>query len=76
MLPDEQKAQEVARRDWLDLCSQPLERVMMDARQQPALAPFFGGGFRRKAPAHRKTLCLKRGERGFDFGRGQTERTR
>ena len=49
---------------------------MVDARQQPALAPFLGGGFRRKAPAHRKTLCLKRGERDFDFGRGQTERTR
>ena len=76
VLPGEQKAQEVARRDRLDLCSQSLERVMVDARQQSPLAPFFGGGFRRKAPAHRKAFSLKRGERDFDFGRGQTERTR
>ena len=45
VLPGEQKAQEVARRDRLDLGAQPLEGVMVDARQQAALAPFLGIGF-------------------------------
>ena len=40
-LPGEQEAQEVARRDRLDLRAQPLDGVAMNARQQPALAPFF-----------------------------------
>ena len=38
-LPGEQEAQEVARRDRLDLGAQPLQRIAVDARQQPALAP-------------------------------------
>ena len=41
-LPVEQEAQEVARRHGLDLGAQPLDRVTVDAREQPALAPFVG----------------------------------
>src|SRR5438552_17973507 len=59
VLPREQKAQEVARCDRLDFGAQPLERVMVDARQQSALAPFVGRDSRRKAPAHRKAFRLK-----------------
>ena len=40
-LPVEQEAQEVARRDRLDLRAQALDRVAVDAREQPALAPFL-----------------------------------
>ena len=46
---------------------------MVDARQQPTLAPFLAVGFRREAPAHRKAFCLKRGQRGREFARRQTE---
>ena len=41
-LPAQQEAQEVARRDRLDLRAQALDGVAVDARQQPALAPFVG----------------------------------
>ena len=41
-LPVEQEAQEVARRHRLDLGPQPLDGVAVDAREQPALAPFLG----------------------------------
>ena len=40
-LPGEQEAQEVARGDRLDLGAQALDRVAVDAREQPALAPFL-----------------------------------
>src|SRR5207244_90548 len=76
VLPREQKAQEIARGDRLDLCSQSLERVMVDARQQSALAPFIGGGLRREAPAHRKAFRLKRRERHCNLSRGQAKRQR
>ena len=39
-LPLEEEAQEVARGHGLDLRAQPLDRVVMDAGEQPALAPF------------------------------------
>ena len=38
-----QEAQEVARGDRLDLGAQALDRVAVDAREQPALAPFVVG---------------------------------
>jgi hypothetical protein len=39
VLPVEQEAHEVRRRDGRDLAPQPLERVAMDPRQQPPRAP-------------------------------------
>ena len=45
-LPAEQKAQKVARSDRLDLGAQPVDGVAVDAGEQPALAPFLGGGAR------------------------------
>src|SRR5688500_11441347 len=40
MLPGEEKAKELARCHRLDLGSQTLDRIMVNARQKPALAPF------------------------------------
>ena len=39
-LPAKQEAQEIARGDRLDLGAQTLDRVVVDAGEQPALAPF------------------------------------
>src|SRR5262249_26801518 len=67
-LPRQQEAQEIARRHRLDLGTQALDRIVMDARQQPALAPFVDlllilrssarGAFREvtEPPAHRKAF--------------------
>ena len=41
MLPGEQEPQEVAGGDGLDLGAQTFDGVMMDARQQPPVAPFL-----------------------------------
>src|SRR6476646_8487255 len=41
-LPAQQETQEVARRHRLDLGSQSFDGVTVNARQQPALAPFLG----------------------------------
>ena len=40
-LPGEQEAQEVARGDRFDLGAQAADRVVMDAGEQPPIAPFF-----------------------------------
>ena len=40
VLPGEQKPHEIGRADRLDLGAQPVERVAMNAREQPAIAPF------------------------------------
>src|SRR5262249_42614217 len=42
-LPTQQEAQEIARRDRLDLCPYALDRVAVNAGEQAALAPFFAG---------------------------------
>src|SRR5205085_5622476 len=77
-LPFEQKAQEIARRDRLDLGAQALQRVAMDAGEEAAFAPFIivspgvdAGG---KVAAQRKALCLEGGERGGNVGRREAER--
>src|SRR4051812_37874575 len=56
VLPREQKPQEVTRRHRFDLRAQPLERVVMDPRQEPALTPFIGTSARHKAAAHGKAF--------------------
>ena len=63
-LPGQQKAQEVARRDRLDLRPQPLDGVAVNAREQAALAPFLGRRCRREAPAHGEAFGLERRQRG------------
>ena len=75
-LPGEQEAQEVARRDRLDLGAQPLQRVAVDARQQAALAPLVARGIRREAPAQRKPFRLQaqRARRRWRRARGRAAR--
>ena len=72
-LPGQQEAQEVARRDRLDLGAQALDRVVMNARQQPALAPFVRGGAGREAPAHGEAFGFERRQRGGDRRRREAE---
>ena len=62
-LPAEQEAQEVAGRHGFDLRPQPLDRVAVDARQQPALAPFVDRRVRREAAAQGKAFGLERRQR-------------
>src|SRR5882672_2016014 len=77
-LPMEEESLVVGERGGLDLAAQPLQRVAVDAREQPPLAPFLDGraarvggdrrartGVRtaRKIPAHRRALLLERRER-------------
>ena len=73
----QQEAQEVARRDRLDLGAQPLDRVMVDPREQPALAPFL----RRplpgvKRPRKREAFGLERRQRSRDLVRRKSQRCR
>ena len=63
-LPAQQEAQEIARGDRLDLGAQPLDGVAVDARQQPALAPFVRRRSRREAAAQGEAFGLERRERG------------
>ena len=42
VLPGEQEALEFGDGDRSDVGAQPVERVAMDAREQPAIAPFGG----------------------------------
>ena len=65
-LPGEQEAQEVARGDRLDLGAQALDRVVMDAREQPPVAPFVGVAAGREAAAQGEAFDLQRDERGGD----------
>ncbi len=46
MLPGKEKAHEIARTDRLDFRAQTMDRVPMNAREQPPLAPFFTSSFR------------------------------
>ena len=39
-VPDEQKALKIGRRDRLDFGAKALQRIAVDARQQPPVAPF------------------------------------
>ena len=65
-LPAEQKTHEVARGDRLDLGTQALDRVVVDARKQPTLAPFVSACLRREAAAHDEALGLELCQGGFD----------
>ena len=68
MLPGEQEAQEVARRDRIDLRAQAADGVMMDARQQPPVAPLLVVDARQEAAAQDRALAFEgdqRRGRGF-----------
>ena len=75
MLPGEQETQEVARGDRLDLGAQTLDRVVVNAREQPPVAPLLGIGARGKPPAHGETFGLQRFERRVDLVRFQSQRS-
>ena len=75
-LPLEQKTQEIPGRDGLDLGSQALDGVAMNAREQTPLAPLFLDGIRREPAAHRKSLALQGGERGENRSGRQSDRVR
>src|SRR5204862_5814470 len=63
VLPMQQEAQEVGRAHRLDLRAQAVQRVAMDAREQPPVAPFELGDARREAAAQHSSLRLKRLQR-------------
>ena len=74
VLPCEQEAQEIARRDGFYFRAQALQRVAVNAGEQSALAPFFAVRAGREAAAHRKPFGLERCERGGDLAGLQAER--
>ncbi len=61
-LPFEQEAQEVARLNGLDLGAQAFDGVAVDARQEPALAPFLFGDARGELAAHGEAFSLQGGQ--------------
>jgi hypothetical protein len=67
MLPGEQEAQEVARGHRFDLGPEPLDRIMVNARQETALAPFVLGRPGRETAAHGKTFGFEACERDCDL---------
>src|SRR5262249_60844550 len=74
-LPGQQEAQEIARRDRLDLCPQALDRVAVNAGEQAALAPFFAAGGGRETPTHGEALGFERWQPARDFLLGTSERS-
>ena len=65
-LPGEQEAQEVARRDRLDLGAQATDRVVVNAREQAPIAPFLGVAAWGEAAAQGEAFDLQRDERRAD----------
>src|SRR5262249_2862367 len=76
VLPRKQEAQEVARRNWLDLRAQALDRVMVDAGEQPPVAPLFVIDTLNEPPAQNRALGLQRRPRRPHRVRLQPERRR
>src|SRR3954462_5055054 len=60
MLPVQQEAQEIGRADRLDLRPQAIQRVAMDAGEQPPVAPLELGNPGSEAAAQDATLRLQR----------------
>jgi hypothetical protein len=61
MLPGKKKAQEIACCDWLNLLAQSPNRGVMDARQQPAIAPLLVIDAGIKPPSQDCTIALQCG---------------
>ena len=66
VLPPKEKAHAIRRAHRLDLAPQPVQRVAMDAREQPALAPLEVRGAAAEMPAEHEALALQRGQRRVD----------
>ena len=62
-LPRRKETKEVACGNRLDLGTQPLDGRMMNAREQPPLAPFVRRRSRREAAAQRKAFAFERRKR-------------
>src|SRR5271166_1104555 len=63
MLPGEQKAEEVARRNRVYLRAKASDRVAMDAGQQPAVAPLLVVGARDETPTHDRAFGFQSRQR-------------
>ena len=75
-LPVEQEAQEIARRDRIDLRAEAADRVTMDARQQPAIAPLLIVGARDETSAQDRAFGFERDQRARRRPRLEPERRR
>src|SRR5579883_1545877 len=75
-LPGKQKAQEVARRNRLDLGAQALDRVMVDAGKQPAVTPLFVIDSLNKSSTQDRAFDLQGRERARDRLRFKPKRRR
>ena len=74
MLPGEQEAQEVAGGDRLDLGAQPPDGVVVDAREQAAVAPLLVIDAGQKPPAQDRAFALQGHQRTADRLRLEAER--
>jgi hypothetical protein len=75
VLPAQQEAHEIAGGDRFDLLAQAMQRVMVDAGEQPAFAPFIRRA-RREGSTQHEALVLQ-GEQGlFDAAGRQPKRLR
>src|SRR5271155_948285 len=74
MLPGEQEAQKVARGHRLDLRPQPPNRVMMDARQEAAVAPLLVVDASKEEPLANRAFAFEGGERRCEGARLKSER--
>src|SRR5690606_16479636 len=62
-LPAEEEAKVIARTHRLDLRAKPVERIAMDASEQPAITPFELGPSGREVTAQDPSLVLDREQR-------------
>ena len=74
MLPGKQEAEKVARRDRLDFGAQPPNRIMMDAREQAAVAPLLVVDAGEEASLENGAVAFERCERRCDRARLKPER--
>ena len=66
VLPREQEAHELGRADRRDLGAQPVQRVAMNAREEPPVAPFEHTDTRRERAAQDDALGFEREQRCVD----------
>src|SRR5204862_7141201 len=75
-LPLEQEPQKIGSRDGFDFLPKPVERIAMDTREQPALAPFGDRDAAGEPAAQRKSFVLERRESEIDVDDRQAQRVR
>ena len=80
MLPAEEKPHEIGRADRLDFRAEPIDRVAVNPRQQPPVAPFDLGSGPRTTPferaAHGHAVGFEREKRRVGVGLRDRERLR